>query len=502
MPRIVWPEAQPAFGLPAPVSTPCVACHAQLAELGGNRMDPESVGKGIVTWQEWTDGFSRPAISGRSHRSRVGWRPVATDATRRPEEVGDGAVLRSMRRLRILLVIVLLVVGVGAVTLALNGRSGGTTAANQFITVAAARRDVIDSAVADGSVSASRSYALFFGSAPVPMAGSSTSSSSGSGGSMAWHVKQVKVAVGDTVSTGQVLAIASTAELTTQLDTTRRQLRTAQLRVDAAQEAYDNIDSSKTDARRQARIQLLDAESQHDQIQQTVDDLRQTIRYATLKAPAAGLVTQADLQAGADAPSGTTITIAVQPLQVTADFPESDLAILHADQAATVTVKAVGATLNGTVSGIAPAASTSSGGGVVSYTVTVSLTNPPAALRAGMSAQVSVTTASATGVLAVPTAALQGTADAYTVIVIDAAGQPASRQVTVGLISSSYAQISAGLAEGERVVIGTASQRQTGLPGFPGAGGGRLNAGGGGGGAQPGGGAGGGAQPGGGSAQP
>jgi len=138
---------------------------------------------------------------------------------------------------------------------------------------------------------------------------------------------------------------------------------------------------------------------------------------------------------------------------------------------------------------------------VVSYTVTVDLTNPPATLRAGMSAQVSVTTAQASAVLAVPTAALQSLAEGEAVDVLAPDGRPRSQIVTVGLITSSFTEIQAGLAEGDRVIVGTATQRQTGLPGaFPG-GGVRFGGGGGGGG---GGGtnAGGGANPGGGSSQP
>jgi macrolide-specific efflux system membrane fusion protein len=184
---------------------------------------------------------------------------------------------------------------------------------------------------------------------------------------------------------------------------------------------------------------------------------------------------------------------------VTADFTESDLPALHVGQAASVTIKALAAAVAGKVSAIAPSSSAGSGG-VVSYTVTVDLTNPPATLRSGMSAQVSVTIAQASAVLAVPTTALQSSAEGYAVDVLGPDGRPRSQIVTVGLITSSFTEIQAGLAEGDRVVVGTATQRQTGLPGaFPG-GGVRFGggAGGGGGGTN----AGGGANPGGGSSQP
>jgi macrolide-specific efflux system membrane fusion protein len=403
-----------------------------------------------------------------------------------------------MRLLRIVLVVVLLAVGVGAVGLVVTRGSAGANQSSQYLTTAVARRDVVDSAVANGSVASALSYAMVFGSAAIPLVGSATNSG-GSGGSGTWRVTSVKVAVGDTVTKGQVLATADAADLRAQLATARTQHRAASFRVASAQAAYDDIDTSQTDARREALIRLLDAQSQRDQAARSVADLTTSIGYTTLVAPAAGTVTALNVRSGTDAPSGDAVVIAVAPLDVTADFTESDLPALHVGQAASVTIKALAATVAGTVSAIAPASSAGSGG-VVSYTVTVDITNPPATLRAGMSAQVSVTTAQASAVLAVPTAALQSLAEGYAVDVLGPDGRPRSQIVTVGLITSSFTEIQAGLAEGDRVVVGTATQRQSGLPGaFPGGG---VRFGGGGGGGGGGTNAGGGANPGGGSSQP
>jgi macrolide-specific efflux system membrane fusion protein len=403
-----------------------------------------------------------------------------------------------MRLLRIVLVVVLLAVGLGAVGLVVTRGSAGANQSSQYLTTAVARRDVVDSAVANGSVASALSYAMVFGSAAIPLVGSATSSG-GSGGSGTWRVTSVKVTVGDTVTKGQVLATADAADLRSQLATARIQYRAASFRVASAQAAYDDIDTSLTDARRQALIGLLDAQSQRDQAARSVADLTTSIGYTTLVAPAAGTVTALNVRSGTDAPSGDAVVIAVAPLDVTADFTESDLPALHVGQAASVTIKALAATVAGKVSAIAPSSSAGSGG-VVSYTVTVDLTNPPATLRSGMSAQVSVTTAQASDVLAVPTAALQSLAEGYAVDVLGPDGRPRSQIVTVGLITSSFTEIQAGLAEGDRVVVGTATQRQTGLPGaFPGGG---VRFGGGGGGGGGGTNAGGGANPGGGSSQP
>jgi multidrug efflux pump subunit AcrA (membrane-fusion protein) len=78
-----------------------------------------------------------------------------------------------------------------------------------------------------------------------------------------------------------------------------------------------------------------------------------------------------------------------------------------------------------------------------------------------MTADVTITTASASGVLAVPAAALRGTAGNYTVLVMTAAGTPEARPVTVGLITSSLVEVKSGLNAGEVVVTGTSSTQRT-----------------------------------------
>ena len=85
--------------------------------------------------------------------------------------------------------------------------------------------------------------------------------------------------------------------------------------------------------------------------------------------------------------------------------------------------------------------------------MTVAITDPAGTVRPGMSADVSVTTAQALAVLAVPSAALSGNATAYSVRVIDAAGQVQTRQVTIGLVTSTLAEVKSGLSEGETVYL-------------------------------------------------
>src|SRR3990172_11086410 len=108
-------------------------------------------------------------------------------------------------RLRIIVALGLLVVGLGAVGVVVL-RPGSATTTTQLLTGVASTADVVEDVAASGTLSASATYALAFGSDPQLVSG--TASTSGSGGSSSWLVETVTVAVGDQVSTGQVLATA------------------------------------------------------------------------------------------------------------------------------------------------------------------------------------------------------------------------------------------------------------------------------------------------------
>jgi hypothetical protein len=77
-----------------------------------------------------------------------------------------------------------------------------------------------------------------------------------------------------------------------------------------------------------------------------------------------------------------------------------------------------------------------------------------------MSAQVSITTASADGVVAVPSIALVGSAGNYSVRVLEGSGEISVVPVQVGLVTPSLAEIQSGLTAGTDVVVGTSSTRQ------------------------------------------
>jgi RND family efflux transporter MFP subunit len=381
--------------------------------------------------------------------------------------------------------VVLVAVGVGAVVFAVTGGPGGSRAANaQYLTATAATANIADTVDATGTLARATIYDLNFGVAPTVEGASGSGGGSGSG---TWSVKEVKVAVGDAVKKDDVLAVADTTSLRRDLAVAKANESAAHSQRTIAKSTYDS--ATGTDAIRQAKIGYQNAVAQYTQAHGQVADLTLQIALATITAPADGTVMAVNVVAGVDSTTGPAISLASGPLQAVADFTESDLPALKTGQPASVTVDAVGATVDGKVSAIAPSAASSSGS-VVTYAVTIQLTSPPLAARPGMSAKASVIIASANGVLAVPAVALNGSAlTGYSVLVVGADGSTVSRVVTVGLVTSSQAEIQSGLQAGEAVVIGTTAAQTTttggGGFGFPGGvfrsgGGGNGNNGGGG----------------------
>jgi macrolide-specific efflux system membrane fusion protein len=357
-------------------------------------------------------------------------------------------------RLKLAAIIGLLLVGGIAVFFTLGGLPSSAAATSTFLTSTAAVADVTDDVAATGAIASSTSWALVFGSAP----GSTAASQSGSPST--WLVSEVKVKVGDRVKSGAVLATATNATLKVSVATASNAVTTATIQLATAQDARDAA-TTTADIRR-TRIDLLNARDGLAQARANHADLKAQLARSSLVAPADGIVTAVNLTVGADAPTADAIDVAAATFQVTANVVESDVATLQVGQAATVTVAAINADLTGTVTAIAPVAEDSSSGGVVSYAATVALDAPPATLRPGMTADVTITTASASGVLAVPAAAIRGTSGNYTVLVMTPAGTPESRPVTVGLMTSALVEIKSGINAGDVVVTGTASQQRAG----------------------------------------
>jgi RND family efflux transporter MFP subunit len=248
-------------------------------------------------------------------------------------------------------------------------------------------------------------------------------------------------------------------------------MQQAQLSVASANNSYASQTEGATDE------QIASDRASAESAAASVATAQAALDATTLVAPLDGTIVTVNAVAGVEAPSAYAIVMQTGPYEVTAAFTESDLSSIAVGQPATVTITALDQTASGTVTSIATAASAGSGGGVVTFAVTVALDSAPDGARVGMSSDVAITTASATGVVAVPAIALNGRNGTYVVRVVDATGAETPRSVEVGLVTSSLAEIKSGLAAGESVVIGstsstttTTSTRGVNAGGFPGGG--------------------------------
>jgi membrane fusion protein, macrolide-specific efflux system len=258
------------------------------------------------------------------------------------------------------------------------------------------------------------------------------------------------------VTKGAVLATANSSAVSQQLTQVGYQLTVAEVQLE---QATSDLSTAADDQQlRQAQQSYYNAKNQIAQLTAQQSTLNGELAQATITAPAAGVVESVDIVSGADAPSGSAIVLDAGGLQASVTIAETDLPKVKVGQAASVTVGAVDTTTTGKVLSIAPTA-TGGNSSVVTYAVVVSLGSLPADTRAGMTASVSLTVAKATNVLAVPAIALVSGTDGYSVQVMAANGSVSTEAVEVGLVTSTLAQITSGLTEGQRVVIGVSTAR-------------------------------------------
>jgi macrolide-specific efflux system membrane fusion protein len=318
--------------------------------------------------------------------------------------------------------------------------------------------------VATGTLEPARTFSLAFGSAATVTpasagtgTGSASSAASAAGSSGSWTASSVNAVVGQQVKAGEALATASTIAI-------NRQIAVAAAQVTDAQTKVSNGGTTLQVAN--ANLALFNAET-------NLNTLVAERAHATLVAPEAGVVTAVNISAGVAAPSGPAIVIASDAMVASALVTETDVSSIKAAQVATVTITALGTDVSGTVSSVSISGSSSSG--VVGFGVLVAVDSLPTGVLPGMSVQVTVVTARALGVLSIPSVALGGTLGSYTVSVLASDGTVSTRSVGTGLVTTDLAEITTGLAAGDRVVTGTASNQlttTTGGGGFRGLGGG------------------------------
>jgi HlyD family secretion protein len=188
---------------------------------------------------------------------------------------------------------------------------------------------------------------------------------------------------------------------------------------------------------------------------------RQNLAAATLVAPIAGTVAQVNITpgqqvTGSQGSSATASFLIEGPggQEATTTVSGTDVGKIRVGQPATVTLDGSATSISGEVVSIGILSTSSSG--TASYPVTIGLTGDAPTLFAGSDAQVTITLAKVSNVIAVPTSAVQAIGS-ITFVDVLRDGKPALARVTVGATGPTLTQVSSGLAVGDQVILANMS---------------------------------------------
>jgi RND family efflux transporter MFP subunit len=191
------------------------------------------------------------------------------------------------------------------------------------------------------------------------------------------------------------------------------------------------------------------AEARVKQAQAELTDATKELAGVRIVAPADGTVMSVAGAVGDSAGTGAFLTLGnLDGLQVEALFTESDIGSLKPGQQAAITLATrQGEKYTGTVTGIAPTATT--GDRLVRYGVTIAFDEPPANLLVGQTASVTVIVAESAEALYVPAQAVR-VRDGVSRVTVQGG---AERVVETGVRGDRYVEITSGLSENDRVVL-------------------------------------------------
>lgn len=199
-------------------------------------------------------------------------------------------------------------------------------------------------------------------------------------------------------------------------------------------------------------LALGEAQARVDKATATLAEVQRALEQLEIKAPFAGIVLEASARAGETLPAATALFTLADPqaMEVETTVIEEDVPYVTAGQPAEVYFDALpDEIVTGTVAYIVPQRVS---GDRPLYRVYLALDRVPAALFEGMSADASIVIAQREGVLCLPRALAQASADGTAAVDVWANGEVQKRTITVGLRGDTYVEILSGLREGEAVV--------------------------------------------------
>jgi len=396
----------------------------------------------------------------------------------------------SMQRIPAWLRYALVLAAVAAAGFAVKHYAFPTKPAPRFVTATAATSDLEDAVLATGTVQAFQQVSV--------------------GAQVSGQIKVLRVKLGDTVKKGQPVAeIDSTTQQNTvrnaqaALENVRAQLAAQQAALIQAELAYkrqkqllDADAGSRQDfeaaeaTRNTTRANIAALQAQIKQAGTTAETAQVNLGYTKIAAPIDGVVVAIVAQQGqtvnANQTTPTIIKVAqLDTVTVKSQISEADVVRVRAGQPVYFTIlgepdKRYDATLRtvepapDSILTDSTASSSSSSGSAsttaIYYNGLFDVPNPDGKLRISMTAQVSIVRAQAKDAVTIPSSALgrRERDGRYTVRVLDAEGNAQPRTVRIGINNNVSAQVTEGLAAGEKVVLGEAPAAGAAGAGAPG----------------------------------
>jgi RND family efflux transporter MFP subunit len=316
---------------------------------------------------------------------------------------------------------------------------------------------------------------------------------------VAGYIKRIYVDVGDHVKAGQVLAVLEVPELSAQVagakadiqryqDATRRsesEIKRAESSHSAYHAAYrrlkqasesrpgliaeQELDNSRaTDQETEAQIEsaraaMSESRSQLAVAQADFERLSALEAYAHITAPFAGVITKRYADTGALIQAGTASETQSMPvvqlaewsqLRLVVPVPESAVAQLQPGSTVQVHVSAVNRTFEGHVARFADSLNQETR----TMHTEIDVGNPDGALKDGMYAEAKIVLKQSGDALSVPIQALERNATGATVLIVNSDGKVEERQVKLGVEGSDRVEVTSGLAENDRVILGNRSE--------------------------------------------
>ncbi|MBM4464936.1 MAG: efflux RND transporter periplasmic adaptor subunit [Chloroflexi bacterium] len=209
-----------------------------------------------------------------------------------------------------------------------------------------------------------------------------------------------------------------------------------------------------------SKEKLAMAEAQVKQAQISLEEAQDNLAKATLKAPFDGIVTAVYVEVGEWASGLAVDLMDSSSLEVVLDVDEIVIGGLAVGQQATITLETwPDEELIGEIVSIAPKA-TKSASEIVTYQVHLSLDAGGLPVRAGMTTNAELVTASRENVLLVPNRAIIADRQTGKYYVNLVQGNTAVKtEVTIGLRDKNHTEITSGLDEGDQLFIGEVSEK-------------------------------------------